>query len=70
MYVYPAMFEEMQILCFLLNIFRISGIERVAGVDSKKKRRNQEWEGNILECEMCRVDEGKDKQQATKCIIM
>lgn len=53
---YPAMFEEMQILCFLLDIFRIFEIECVIGVD-KKKRTNQEWEGNRWG--MSRVEEGK-----------
>ena len=49
-------------LCFLLNIFRITGIESVTGVDIK--RTNQEREGN--RCEMCRVKEGEEEQQVNQ----
>lgn len=66
------MSEEMQILCFLRNIFRIPGIKCVTGLDKKKQRKNQEWDANIDMCERHDMAEGEDNelQESTKCIVM
>lgn len=66
------MFEEIQIPCFLQNIFRISGIRCASLVKKKKRkeRKNQECEGNVEGCEMCQMEDGENKQQSTKCIVM
>lgn len=40
----------------------------VTGVDTKRK--NHECEGNVEVCDICQMEEGKNKQQSTKCLIM
>lgn len=39
----------------------------ITGVDIKRKK---ECEVNVEVCEMCQMEEGKNKQQSSKCIIM